>query len=126
MKRTFFFFSSRRRHTRSKRDWSSDVCSSDLPVLAEGADDAAVAVAGAGGVVPALPGADRGEVRRLRRRRAPLVARVVRNAVHADLAAAPLLRRRPLDAVLKVARLARIVVAQVAGRAPGAARIDAH
>src|SRR5699024_12857524 len=26
----FFFFSSRRRHTRSKRDWSSDVCSSDL------------------------------------------------------------------------------------------------
>src|SRR5207249_2847428 len=24
-----FFFSSRRRHTRSKRDWSSDVCSSD-------------------------------------------------------------------------------------------------
>src|SRR5699024_12196261 len=30
---TFFFFSSRRRHTRSKRDWSSDVCSSDLRVL---------------------------------------------------------------------------------------------
>src|SRR5699024_7138282 len=28
-----FFFSSRRRHTRSKRDWSSDMCSSDLPVL---------------------------------------------------------------------------------------------
>src|SRR5699024_12813579 len=27
-----FFFSSRRRHTRSKRDWSSDVCSSDLSV----------------------------------------------------------------------------------------------
>src|SRR5699024_12144260 len=26
----YFFFSSRRRHTRSKRDWSSDVCSSDL------------------------------------------------------------------------------------------------
>src|SRR5699024_11851064 len=25
-----FFFSSRRRHTISKRDWSSDVCSSDL------------------------------------------------------------------------------------------------
>src|SRR5690349_24217689 len=25
-----FFFSSRRRHTRSLRDWSSDVCSSDL------------------------------------------------------------------------------------------------
>src|SRR5699024_11225200 len=27
-----FFFSSRRRHTRSKRDWSSDVCSSDLTI----------------------------------------------------------------------------------------------
>src|SRR5438067_10008826 len=27
-----FFFSSRRRHTRSKRDWSSDVCSSDLSI----------------------------------------------------------------------------------------------
>src|SRR5699024_11437134 len=26
----YFFFSSRRRHTSSKRDWSSDVCSSDL------------------------------------------------------------------------------------------------
>src|SRR6266496_6084682 len=26
----FFFFSSRRRHTSSLRDWSSDVCSSDL------------------------------------------------------------------------------------------------
>src|SRR3989440_12755403 len=30
----FFFFSSRRRHTRSDRDWSSDVCSSDLAGLA--------------------------------------------------------------------------------------------
>src|SRR5690606_41189619 len=28
----FFFFSSRRRHTRFSRDWSSDVCSSDLDV----------------------------------------------------------------------------------------------
>src|SRR5712675_2492617 len=27
----FFFFSSRRRHTICSRDWSSDVCSSDLP-----------------------------------------------------------------------------------------------
>src|SRR6266576_1595131 len=31
----FFFFSSRRRHTRSLRDWSSDVCSSDLDQLAD-------------------------------------------------------------------------------------------
>src|SRR5207245_3822898 len=38
-----FFFSSRRRHTRCYRDWSSDVCSSDLwvnlPERAAGKDD---------------------------------------------------------------------------------------
>src|SRR3712207_6700004 len=35
----FFFFSSRRRHTRYWRDWSSDVCSSDLGELTvDGAD----------------------------------------------------------------------------------------
>src|SRR3712207_3696796 len=32
----FFFFSSRRRHTRYWRDWSSDVCSSDLELEREG------------------------------------------------------------------------------------------
>src|SRR2546422_4014093 len=32
----FFFFSSRRRHTRCSRDWSSDVCSSDLPFRLQG------------------------------------------------------------------------------------------
>src|SRR5699024_4308919 len=37
-----FFFSSRRRHTRSKRDWSSDVCSSDL------------SIEGVGSVIPSL------------------------------------------------------------------------
>src|SRR2546421_4662010 len=31
-----FFFSSRRRHTRSDRDWSSDVCSSDLVTVPGG------------------------------------------------------------------------------------------
>src|SRR5712664_4382368 len=96
-----------------------------LPVLAEGADDAAVAVAVAVGVVPAFPGADRGEVRRLRGRSAPLVARVVRDAVHADPAAAPGLLRRPFDAQVDVAGLARIVVAEIARRAAGAARVDA-
>src|SRR5690606_11008076 len=34
-----FFFSSRRRHTRFSRDWSSDVCSSDLEII-EGETDA--------------------------------------------------------------------------------------
>src|SRR2546429_1738648 len=33
LKRLVFFFSSRRRHTRCSRDWSSDVCSSDLSFL---------------------------------------------------------------------------------------------
>src|SRR5688500_20092072 len=31
----YFFFSSRRRHTRLQGDWSSDVCSSDLVVTIE-------------------------------------------------------------------------------------------
>src|SRR5207253_8240592 len=47
----FFFFSSRRRHTRWPRDWSSDVCSSDLVEAAPKRADhvgvrAAVAVKG--------------------------------------------------------------------------------
>src|SRR5207249_9189845 len=37
-----FFFPSRRRHTSSKRDWSSDVCSSDLAgAIVSTADDVA-------------------------------------------------------------------------------------
>src|SRR5206468_5887653 len=36
----FFFFSSRRRHTRSDRDWSSDVCSSDLSTSLEALSEA--------------------------------------------------------------------------------------
>src|SRR5258707_7420547 len=53
----FFFFSSRRRHTRYWRDWSSDVCSSDLgssqgPIQVEvspkvSANDGQVLLAGA-------------------------------------------------------------------------------
>src|SRR5439155_6931500 len=37
----FFFFSSRRRHTRWPRDWSSDVCSSDLSNDSIGYDELA-------------------------------------------------------------------------------------
>src|SRR5438874_9945179 len=47
----FFFFSSRRRHTRSLRDWSSDVCSSDLVANHELTGAAAVAGVIAGGRV---------------------------------------------------------------------------
>src|SRR2546429_6856203 len=35
----FFFFTSRRRHTRCSRDWSSDVCSSDLGQQGAARDD---------------------------------------------------------------------------------------
>src|SRR5690606_41140683 len=46
----FFFFSSRRRHTRFSRDWSSDVCSSDLEVgSAEGNSASAAALSPRGG-----------------------------------------------------------------------------
>src|SRR5206468_3258737 len=40
-----FFFSSRRRHTRSDRDWSSDVCSSDLRLTGRVPKKARAAVA---------------------------------------------------------------------------------
>src|SRR2546421_2219860 len=41
-----FFFSSRRRHTRSDRDWSSDVCSSDLVITVASVEAAPVATLG--------------------------------------------------------------------------------
>src|SRR2546428_1336604 len=50
----YFFFSSRRRHTRSDRDWSSDVCSSDLHTMAVGTDALSLHVSPAslaGGVI---------------------------------------------------------------------------
>src|SRR5215203_572530 len=64
----FFFFSSRRRHTRYWRDWSSDVCSSDLTTLVDelrlsldyyAAQESAVAVGkilfcGPGSTIPGL------------------------------------------------------------------------
>src|SRR3712207_7249984 len=41
---TFFFFSSRRRHTRYWRDWSSDVCSSDLKLRKDGLENSQVVI----------------------------------------------------------------------------------
>src|SRR5207253_8607948 len=51
----FFFFSSRRRHTRWPRDWSSDVCSSDL---------APSRLLGPAGSAQALPRRGRAGIRR--------------------------------------------------------------
>src|SRR5256885_16659088 len=51
----FFFFSSRRRHTRLQGDWSSDVCSSDLPVLV-GAQKAPPTFGIRHGIDRAIPG----------------------------------------------------------------------
>src|SRR3712207_6838863 len=81
----FFFFSSRRRHTRYWRDWSSDVCSSDLETGLPG-DDAV------------LVGVDRrrGHLQRrrlaLQRQRAPLHVQVripLEDLVGAGLAVRP-------------------------------------
>src|SRR3712207_8249126 len=49
-----FFFSSRRRHTRYWRDWSSDVCSSDLVRTLIGTDGKQVQEAGIGQAVEIL------------------------------------------------------------------------
>src|SRR5215203_5746859 len=57
----FFFFSSRRRHTRYWRDWSSDVCSSDLGARLHGVqiDKGTATVELSGTRLAALPGAAR-------------------------------------------------------------------
>src|SRR5882757_878117 len=57
----FFFFSSRRRHTRYWRDWSSDVCSSDLGVVENSASAVAAAVAGRYGIEVDLQASADGE-----------------------------------------------------------------
>src|SRR5690606_40066490 len=57
-----FFFSSRRRHTRFSRDWSSDVCSSDLKRKGLGKGLDALLSAGLGISTPSLaPAAGAGE-----------------------------------------------------------------
>ena len=74
----------------------------------------------------ALPDAHGGQVRRLQRRHVPLVDGVVGDAVESDLAARPRLHAGPFDAVVEILGLARREVVDEAGRAAGAAGIDAH
>src|SRR5690606_40541427 len=70
----FCFFSSRRRHTRFSRDWSSDVCSSDLPArlgVGAGGEEERCEEREAGGEAhgsgaAAVPGALLGRARRHR------------------------------------------------------------
>src|SRR5216683_5660252 len=56
MRFSFFFFSSRRRHTRSDRDWSSDVCSSDLAAFPDSPSGPRLAIVGEGPCRQALEG----------------------------------------------------------------------
>src|SRR2546429_9712707 len=57
-----FFFSSRRRHTRCSRDWSSDVCSSDLDALRDSAAARVTRVVASGADAGALERARRAGV----------------------------------------------------------------
>src|SRR5262249_49592044 len=95
------------------------------PELLELAEDPAVVPGVPIAVVLALPGDDRGQVRRMQAGDAPLVARVVRDAEHADLAVAPRLGARPLDALVEVVDLARAVAVHDTGRPARAARVHA-
>src|SRR6266498_6143548 len=79
----FFFFSSRRRHTRCGRDWSSDVCSSDLRTVG-------------GSAGRGRPGADRGRALLAVFRDRPADARVggARSEARPEAAHAPRRDRR--------------------------------
>src|SRR5438874_6181286 len=61
----FFFFSSRRRHTRSLRDWSSDVCSSDLLADRVGSPPRSASCSSCADTTRVLPRSTRSEERRV-------------------------------------------------------------
>ncbi len=92
----------------------------ELAVNAAVARDLAIPVGGA------FPDAQRGEMRRLMLRHVPLVHGVIGDAIHPHLAAAPRLRRGPLDTGIDVGGLARRPRVEKSGRAAGAARVDAQ
>src|SRR6266496_5166170 len=86
----FFFFSSRRRHTRPLRDWSSDVCSSDLTGHAQGWMSAAY--------LDAVSGADRAIGREIGRASC-------RERVSISVVAVSLKKKPPHPAVSTAARI---------------------
>src|SRR5688572_33045241 len=87
----YFFFSSRRRHTRFDCDWSSDVCSSDLSAVAAVAAVITLSPvpAGATSCVPINGASPRSEERRVgkecRSRWAPYHEKRKQKASHRDL-----------------------------------------
>ena len=85
-----------------------------VPILPEGAENAAMMRHVAIPVGGAFPDAHGGEVRRLQRRDMPLVDAVVGDAVQADLAVGPRLHAGPFDAVVEIERLARREMIDVA------------
>src|SRR5438034_405479 len=96
---SLFFFSSRRRHTRSLCDWSSDVCSSDLAALVEALGRIAVNRADFAGFELILTGLERAPRDKEHDHMAALCTRLVAQdrwflLVDASLA------KRPLDPVL--------------------------
>jgi hypothetical protein len=97
-----------------------------VPVFPKRAENAAVVRHVAIPVGGAFPDAHGGKVRRLERRHVPLIDAVVRNAVEPDLAVRPRLHAGPFDALVEIFRLARREMIDHAGRAAGAAGIDAH
>src|SRR6476620_7991622 len=109
----FFFFSSRRRHTRYWRDWSSDVCSSDLIASVErvAAEDPFAQTSWARAVILALGAAAYGLGNALFRR--TLVLGGVRPRAWTGVAA---LATAPLGAWLApTAQMAALVVVFLAG-----------
>src|SRR6266536_1870607 len=109
----FFFFSSRRRHTRSTRDWSSDVCSSDLRDLADAGLVARRLLVAAAVAIEARQLGERLHLRDAERRRLELLGRRAQQLlglVVASLGGADdpecHLRRRQRDSVLRPNRLA--------------------
>src|SRR2546429_5696551 len=118
----FFFFSSRRRHTRCSRDWSSDVCSSDLGAPRgsgepdRGAGGESRAAPGRGD--PGRPGECRAAVARSRQRRRPTPAGGTGPRATAAGAAGrgrPRGRARPGAGGVRLGRAEPLVTALVAG-----------